>query len=133
MLSQTIGEQKLLMEESERKRGTEEHCCISHEFFKAASKHPNKVAVIQSSGGAPTAKELRHHHHANYKVSNISVNEGFTYPLPPVYEGDQCYTFGYLLASVDSLSSRLRIVLDGGDDPCLTRPPGYPRSIFLCL
>lgn len=113
------------MEESERKRGTEEHCCISHEFFKAASKHPNKVAVIQSSGGAPTAKELRHHHHANYKVSNISVNEGFTYPLPPVYEGDQCYTFGYLLASVDSLSSRLRIVLDGGDDPCLIRPPGH--------
>ncbi|OVA02848.1 AMP-dependent synthetase/ligase [Macleaya cordata] len=55
--------------------GKEKPCCISHEFFRVASRNPNKIAVVH--------------------------------------------------ASVESLSSRIRRVLDGGNDPNTIRPKGY--------
>lgn len=90
------------MEEKIQKQNwKQEHCCISHEFLNAATKFPNKIAVIHASSAAQI----------NGPPSN-----------PPAYEGDQCFTFSQVLATVDSLSSRLCSILDGVDDPCLIKP-----------
>ncbi|KAM6542784.1 hypothetical protein CsatB_007231 [Cannabis sativa] len=53
-------------------------CCISHQFFKAASHNPNNVALI----------------HARFPN-----------------HGHRCFTYSHLLASVNSLASRLRLPL----------------------
>lgn len=95
-------------------------CCISHEFLRAASKNPNKIAVIHASGGAQISKEL--------SVGDIDTDkllkERAKSLSPPVYQGDRCFTYSNLLASVDSLTARLRSILLGAvtavaDDPHL--------------
>ncbi|XP_010268207.1 PREDICTED: putative acyl-activating enzyme 19 isoform X2 [Nelumbo nucifera] len=104
------------------------HCCISHEFFRAASKNPNKVAVIHAYGGARIFRELRekmdesgfYHDQSDDFIAGRRVSS-----YPPVYEGDECFTFSEILDAVDDLSSRLRHILDGGDDPNLIRPKDY--------
>ncbi|GFY90408.1 AMP-dependent synthetase and ligase family protein [Actinidia rufa] len=108
-------------------------CCISHHFLKTATNDPTKVAVIHACGGAKIAREFRTNHsngNAAATVSEIDYDKFYGDLLaktpssrPPVYEGDRCFTFSEILAAVDSLSLRLRRVLDGGDDPCLVRPP----------
>ncbi|XP_057496387.1 putative acyl-activating enzyme 19 [Actinidia eriantha] len=108
-------------------------CCISHQFLKTATNDPTKVAVIHACGGAKIAREFRTNHsngNAAATVSEIDYDKFYGDLLaktpssrPPVYEGDRCFTFSEILAAVDSLSLRLRRVLDGGDDPCLVRPP----------
>jgi hypothetical protein len=112
-------------------------CCISHEFFRAASKNPNKIAVIHASGGAQISKEL--------SVGNIDTDkllkERAKSLSPPVYQGDRCFTYSDVLASVDSLSARLRSILLGAvaDDPHLIAhsPKGFflsfYSSFFFCL
>ncbi|KAL6964876.1 hypothetical protein U1Q18_035929 [Sarracenia purpurea var. burkii] len=109
-------------------------CCISHEFLKAAIKNPNKIAVIHACGGAKFARDFRSSHSNGNDtaatVSDINYDKFFADLLatapsshPPAYEGDRCFTFSEILAAVDSLSSRLRRILDGGDDdPYLIRP-----------
>ncbi|KAJ0080540.1 hypothetical protein Patl1_23633 [Pistacia atlantica] len=69
------------------------HCCISHEFLRAAKENPNKIAVIHASSSGKKLIKTKHH----------------------PYEGDLFFTFGQLLASIDSLSSRLRRILDGNN------------------
>ncbi|KAL7238340.1 hypothetical protein ACSBR2_004443 [Camellia fascicularis] len=104
-------------------------CCISHEFLKAATRNPNKVAVIHGCGGANIAREFRSNNNPT-TVSDINYDNFFgdLYAAaapsshPPVYSGDRCFTFSEILCAVDSLSSRLRRILDGGDDPYLVRP-----------
>ncbi|KAK2991841.1 hypothetical protein RJ640_025747 [Escallonia rubra] len=104
-------------------------CCISHEFFKSASKHPDKIAVIQSrGGGAQLAREFRelYDHHNQNDDAEKPFDKFFATDSPssrpPVYEGDECFTYSQVLAAVDSLSSRLRRILDGGGDPQLITP-----------
>ncbi|XP_028066007.1 putative acyl-activating enzyme 19 isoform X8 [Camellia sinensis] len=104
-------------------------CCISHEFLKAATRNPNKVAVIHGCGGANIAREFRSNNNAT-SVSDINYDNFFgdlfaaaaPSSNPPVCSGDRCFTFSEILSAVDSLSSRLRRILDGGDDPYLVRP-----------
>ncbi|KAK9274348.1 hypothetical protein L1049_019162 [Liquidambar formosana] len=104
---------------SETVRTKKKHCCISHAFFRAASENPNKVAVIHASGGARIIRELRNNNeHGECPSPSVS---------PPVFQGDHCFTFSHLLASVGSLSSRLHCILDGGDDPYLIKPRGNIR------
>ncbi|KAL4341664.1 hypothetical protein GQ457_08G013930 [Hibiscus cannabinus] len=86
------------------------HCCLSHEFYRAASKNPEKIAVIHASPSKPSASGV----HIDRKL----INGG----NPPVYEGDRCFTFADLLASVESLSFRICSVLGGADDPYLIKP-----------
>ncbi|KAL4340690.1 hypothetical protein GQ457_08G020330 [Hibiscus cannabinus] len=86
------------------------HCCLSHEFYRAASKNPEKIAVIHASPSKPSASGV----HIDRKL----INGG----NPPVYEGDRCFTFADLLASVESLSFRICSVLGGADDPNLIKP-----------
>ncbi|CAK9144841.1 unnamed protein product [Ilex paraguariensis] len=108
-------------------------CCISHEFYKAAAKSPNKIAVVHAYGGIKIAREFRKFYSNNGNqttISNVSDDSSFfdeffaskTLPSHPlVYEGDQCFTYSEILSSVDSLSFRLRRILDGGDDPHLIK------------
>ncbi|GAV91830.1 AMP-binding domain-containing protein/PQQ_2 domain-containing protein [Cephalotus follicularis] len=78
------------MGDKSQQQQEQEHCCISHEFYRAASNNLEKIAVIHADGGPGNSRE--------------SMN-------PPVYDEDQCFTFAHLLHSVDSLTSRLRSIL----------------------
>ncbi|TYI46602.1 hypothetical protein E1A91_D13G117600v1 [Gossypium mustelinum] len=86
------------------------HCCLIHEFYRAASKSPDKIAIIHASPSNPSAIEVR--------IDRELINGG----NPPVYKGDRCFTFANLLASVECLSFRICSVLDGADDRYLIKP-----------
>ncbi|KAL7616053.1 hypothetical protein Lser_V15G03171 [Lactuca serriola] len=91
-------------------------CCISHEFYKSASKNPNKIAVIHSS--------RRHHTKSTTEIDHF-IETSPSHDHHPVYKDDVCFTYSEILEAVDSLSRRLRFILDGGADPYLIRPsPG---------
>ncbi|WOK94965.1 hypothetical protein Cni_G03670 [Canna indica] len=91
-------------------------CCISHAFFESASNNPSLIAVVHASGGLQRQEETG-------EVSAARTREEGV--LPPLYPGDACFTFGDVLSAVKCLSRRVRLVLDGGDDPDLIRPRGY--------
>lgn len=104
-------------------------CCISHEFYKVASSSPGKIAVIHASGGAKiVAGEFENFSDVEDKSvipGNELIGAATVSSQPPIYEGDQCFTYYEILYAVNSLSSRLRLVLDGADDPHLiNRQPG---------
>ncbi|OMO91818.1 AMP-dependent synthetase/ligase [Corchorus capsularis] len=88
----------------------QQHCCISHEFYRAANENLEKIAVIHASSAEKLAYEAQ--------IDRELINGG----NPPVYKGDRCFTFANLLASVYCLSSRLRAVLDGAEDSNLIKP-----------
>ncbi|CAL9064870.1 putative acyl-activating enzyme 19 isoform X1 [Musa acuminata AAA Group] len=94
-------------------------CCISHVFFEAASKNSARTAVVHATGGIQRRGE------AVEGSAALSVEEGSSLPI---YPGDVCFTWGDVLSAVESLSRRIRWVLDGGDDPDLVRPQGYCGS-----
>ncbi|XP_028791262.1 putative acyl-activating enzyme 19 isoform X9 [Neltuma alba] len=100
------------------------YCCISHEFFRAASANPDKIAVIHASGAAQVSMEL--HENSTSSIFGRDIVESFDKLVksisPPMYSGDSCYTYSDMLEAVHSLSSRLRSILLGGDDPHLIRP-----------
>ncbi|GAB4844214.1 hypothetical protein Ancab_037580 [Ancistrocladus abbreviatus] len=112
-----------------------QRCCISHEFYRAASTNRNKLAVIHANGGARLAEErltLNNPSKSDELNNNISRNVDHSteepsssqhnYHHPPVYDGDQGFTYSDVSSAVDSLSFRLHNILNGGDDPCLIRP-----------
>ncbi|XP_071689989.1 putative acyl-activating enzyme 19 isoform X2 [Rutidosis leptorrhynchoides] len=84
-------------------------CCISHEFHKSATKNPNKIAVIHSS--------LRHR---DSNTTRSATSPSLQHP--PVYADDVSFTYSELLEAVDSLSSHLRFIIDGGVDPAVILP-----------
>ncbi|CAH1441006.1 unnamed protein product [Lactuca virosa] len=88
-------------------------CCISHEFYKSASKNPNKIAVIHSS--------RRHSTKSTTEIDHF-IETSPSHDHHPVYKDDVCFTYSEILEAVDSLSRRLRFILDGGADPYLIRP-----------
>ncbi|KAF7844704.1 putative acyl-activating enzyme 19 isoform X1 [Senna tora] len=111
------------MNEKSKRRETKT-CCISHEFFRVASANPNKIAVIHASGVAQFSRELREKStSSNFHRDIIELLDKRAESIsPPVYAGDSCYTYSDLLKAVHSLSSRLRSILLGADDPYLIRP-----------
>ncbi|XP_077237805.1 AMP-dependent synthetase and ligase family protein [Tasmannia lanceolata] len=100
-------------------------CCISHAFFRAASRNPSKIAVVHAYGGTRICRESR----AKINDSGFKIEEFFDNhrqsSYPPVYYGDESFTVSDILSAIYSLSSRIRHILDGGDDPDLIRPKGY--------
>ncbi|GKV07469.1 hypothetical protein SLEP1_g19246 [Rubroshorea leprosula] len=86
----------------------EKHCCLSHEFYRAATKNPNKIAVIHASS-SPVGEA---------QIDSVSIASG----NPPVYPGDCRFTFNDVMASVGCLTSRLRSILNGANDPSLVNP-----------
>lgn len=97
-------------------------CCISHEFAAAASRNPGRIAVVHASGGARLFRELRGGDTAGIDGRDFSSEPAARSLYPPVYDGDMCFTYSQLSIAVRSLSSRLRVVFDGGDDPQLIKP-----------
>ncbi|XP_042016870.1 putative acyl-activating enzyme 19 isoform X1 [Salvia splendens] len=87
-------------------------CCISHEFYKAASKSPNKVAVIHASSIARDSAQ---------PAAN-STKFASAESRPPLYDGDEHFTFSDILSAVENLSLRLRRFLDGTTKPSLIKP-----------
>ncbi|XP_062101157.1 putative acyl-activating enzyme 19 isoform X4 [Humulus lupulus] len=80
-------------------------CCISHQFFKAASHNPNNVALI----------------HARFPN-----------------HGHRCFIYSHLLASVNSLASRLRSSIASSSGPRIVgiyAPPSaeYVASVLAVL
>ncbi|XP_073137111.1 putative acyl-activating enzyme 19 isoform X2 [Henckelia pumila] len=97
---------------------TAEHssaCCISHLFHAAASKTPDRIAVIHASGFAEIARGFR-------RDAEFAFPETTSSSPPPVYGGDECFTFSDILSAVENLSCRLRRILDGAHDPGLINP-----------
>ncbi|KAJ6291821.1 hypothetical protein OIU76_023832 [Salix suchowensis] len=96
------------------------HCCLSHLFLQSAAENPSKVAVIHAarSSSAPSSGP-------QIQISRELITST-TSTTTPIYEGDHCFTFASMLISVDSLSSRLRSILDGADDPHLSKPQSPP-------
>ena len=88
----------------------QERCCISHGFQKVALENPNKIAVIEASSTAQ-------HHNRSLASS-------------PPYHGDRSFTFSQLFDAVDSLSSRIRSILDGAHDPLLIKPTGQSKDLI---
>ncbi|XP_030471399.2 putative acyl-activating enzyme 19 isoform X2 [Syzygium oleosum] len=103
-------------------------CCLSHAFSVAASANPSKIALVHAYGGAVVPGELRQTTAAGSGFSAGGVDrfcDGRARSLsPPLYPGDQCFAYSDVSLAVDCLSSRLRNVLDGGDDPDLIKPSG---------
>ncbi|KAL4561450.1 hypothetical protein LXL04_033616 [Taraxacum kok-saghyz] len=95
-------------------------CCISHEFYKSASKNPTKIAVIHASPRRRTKSTTE---------TDPFIETSPSHHHPPVYEGDVCFTYSEILEAVDSLSRRLRFILDGGADQHLIRPSPRPLPI----
>ncbi|XP_011012744.1 PREDICTED: putative acyl-activating enzyme 19 isoform X2 [Populus euphratica] len=95
------------------------HCCLSHLFLRAAAQNPPKVAVIHAAPSSSSAAA------SSGPQTQIS-RELITSTTPPIYEGDQCFSFANVFSSVDSLSYRLRSILDGADDPHLVKPQSLP-------
>ncbi|XP_058103988.1 putative acyl-activating enzyme 19 isoform X9 [Magnolia sinica] len=107
----------------ERERG-EIPCCISHAFFKEASRNPRRIAIVHASGGARVFRES--HAKADYLDFDAEelLNRYRESSSPPLYSGDEFFTYADISSAVNSLSFRISRVLDGGDDPHLIRPEG---------
>lgn len=102
--------------------------CISHEFFRSALRDPRKIAIVHGSGGIKICKELKD---IDLRGDNSTVldkewlsKRSQECNSSPIYQGDVYFTYGEVLSAVESLSCRIRLVLDGGDDPDLVRPRG---------
>ncbi|KAI3904560.1 hypothetical protein MKW98_014740 [Papaver atlanticum] len=112
----------------EEEREKNRSCCISHEFFRIASENPDTIAVIHALGGSQVCREL--HQKIIHTDDDSTFNEDeffdghrdFTLPTNLIYNGDKLFTFSDILSSVQSLSRRIRHVLDGANDPNLSRP-----------
>lgn len=83
--------------------------------------------MIHACGGAQLAREFHSIHKTDSGEQTAIdfdefVSEKTTSFRPTVYEGDRCFTFSDILSAVDSLSSRLRRILDGADDSHLIKP-----------
>ncbi|GFQ06014.1 putative acyl-activating enzyme 19 [Phtheirospermum japonicum] len=97
-------------------------CCISHEFYKAASKSPNKIAAIHASGFARNAGgSLDAYRPPRGDCDKSPSVDTASSSRPPVYDGDECFTFSDILSAVENLSSRLWQTLHGADDSCLIK------------
>ncbi|CAN1765498.1 Putative acyl-activating enzyme 19 [Linum perenne] len=89
-------------------------CCLSHEFIRSASKNQRKLAVIvpAPAGNDPDGGRRR------IRISDRdeggdSISSSALPSWPPEYEGDETFTFGEVIKSVEYLSFRLRSFLDG--------------------
>ncbi|KAK4416134.1 putative acyl-activating enzyme 19 [Sesamum alatum] len=96
-------------------------CCISHEFYKAASKFPDKIAIIHASGFARIARDCAAARSFDGHSIEFASLEAAPSSRPTVYDGDECFTFSDILSAVQNLSSQLRRILDGADDPYLIK------------
>ncbi|KAH6767584.1 hypothetical protein C2S52_018567 [Perilla frutescens var. hirtella] len=97
-------------------------CCISHEFYKAASKCPDKIAVIHAAGFSRITRDSAACSQPDGGSTKFATAETAPSSRPPLYDGDECFTFSDMLSAVENLSWRLRRVLDGEDDPHLIKP-----------
>ncbi|CAI0395229.1 unnamed protein product [Linum tenue] len=92
-------------------------CCLSHVFIRAASKNTRKLAVIVA---APSRTGRGGDRVATVVGVEPDDSSSPTHSRPLVYEGDETFTFGDLVKSVEYLTFRLRSVLDGDSgDPQL--------------
>ncbi|XP_019701385.1 putative acyl-activating enzyme 19 isoform X3 [Elaeis guineensis] len=111
------------MSGDEEAKGETKPCCVSHGFLRSASTKPSRIAVVHAAGG------LRLFRAAREGPSGEHPRDGLDAPRVSsstrLYPGDEYFTFADVLSAVDSLSRRLRRVLDGGDDADLVRPQGY--------
>ncbi|XP_020599643.1 putative acyl-activating enzyme 19 [Phalaenopsis equestris] len=107
-------------------------CCISHEFFISATKDPRRVAIVQADGGLfrdsrARLKEASSSSSTPVAISSFDLNfdADCISSSPRLFPGDECFTYEELLSAVDSLSRRIRFVLDGGDAAHHLNHPGY--------
>ncbi|XP_031403762.1 putative acyl-activating enzyme 19 isoform X2 [Punica granatum] len=115
-----------MIDDEEKQQEKLGRCCIWHQFSAAASSHPDKIAVVHASGGARLFREL----HRGGETSAGFGTDGLGFltdraapsTSPPVYDGDACFAYSQVSLAVESLSSRLRAVLDGEDVPDLIKP-----------
>jgi acyl-CoA synthetase len=107
------------------------YCCISHKFFLTASKNPNKIAVIHASAVTNLSREKSTSPNFDGDITTL-LQQRVESTSPPLYHGDRSFTYSHLLNAVSSLSSRLRSILNGADDPHLitAKPQGSSQRKF---
>ncbi|XP_049936722.1 putative acyl-activating enzyme 19 isoform X3 [Nymphaea colorata] len=100
-------------------------CCISHLFHAVASSCPSKIAVVHAVDGAHVCRSLgeRSAYEVDFDEKRL-LSACRISQSPPIYPGDEYFTYGKILSTVEELSVRIRVVLDGGDDPALIKPSG---------
>ncbi|KAL5062134.1 hypothetical protein RYX36_023871 [Vicia faba] len=108
-----------------------QYCCISHEFFRTASTNPNKIAVIHASGVANLSREKSTSPNSNNDFTTL-LEQRVESTSPPLYHGDRCFTYSHILNSVHSLSSRIRSILHGADDPHLITTKSQGNIVVHC-
>ncbi|XP_051123700.1 putative acyl-activating enzyme 19 [Andrographis paniculata] len=91
-------------------------CCISHEFYKAASKYPDKIAVIHAAGFGGIVRDSASGDRTRDSGGIETSDAAASYSGSSVYDGDERFTFSEILCAVENLGSRLRHILDGGED-----------------
>ncbi|KAL0927527.1 hypothetical protein M5K25_001702 [Dendrobium thyrsiflorum] len=108
-------------------------CCIFHEFLTSATKDPRRVAIVHAGGGLQVLREYRTRlneassssNPASIPTSDLNFDAGHISSSPRFFPGDECFTYEELLSAVDSLSRRIRCVLDDGNAAHLLNHPGY--------
>ncbi|CAN1246410.1 Putative acyl-activating enzyme 19 [Linum grandiflorum] len=106
-------------------------CCLLHEFIRAASKNPRKLAVIvPAAAGNDPIGGGRCRIPIDDRVEAGDCVASALQSRPPVYEGDETFTFGDVMKSIEYLSFRLRSFLDdaGGDSRLFCSPSLIPGS-----
>lgn len=115
-------------------------CCILHDFYKSASLNPKKIAIIHAHGGAQLSAQFTRTLAQNPTPEDNNNNlfqdllaKNTTSSNPPMYHGDECFTFSEIVAAIDSVSSRIRTVIHGGHDPYLIKPTTGKLSLLPLL
>ncbi|CAN6486603.1 unnamed protein product [Victoria cruziana] len=100
-------------------------CCISHLFHAVASSCPSKIAVVHAVDGARVRRSVvQSSAYGGDSDEERLLAARRMSQSPPVYPGDEYFTYEDILSAVEELSVRIRVVLDGGEDPALIKPSG---------
>ncbi|CAN6486605.1 unnamed protein product [Victoria cruziana] len=104
-------------------------CCISHLFHAVASSCPSKIAVVHAVDGARVRRSVvQSSAYGGDSDEERLLAARRMSQSPPVYPGDEYFTYEDILSAVEELSVRIRVVLDGGEDPALIKPSGHMKS-----
>ncbi|KAI4302884.1 hypothetical protein MLD38_038582 [Melastoma candidum] len=105
--------------------------CLSHLFDVSSSRNPGSIAVVHASGGVLLSAEFRRRLRSGGDCDSVEFFDGRARSsCPPLYDGDVAFTYSDLSSAVARLAPRIRCVLDGGDDPGLTKSSADQNEVL---
>lgn len=89
-------------------------CCLLHTFFRIATLHPHKIAIVHASSRIPSSTSPQDSHIQTPVGTDRGRAEKIGHslhhdaePILPVYPGDVVYTYQELQGAVESLADHL--------------------------